>query len=176
MLYSGLEDVLRRHAGTVKSGGELNLSASVLTSDTLKMAGTTFPTGHLGRQHERKLGEGVQGYFAEAKIAGFAQTTRKSKSANRPVFDRFGKQIGELPVSRNAATDGKWMYVRPLFERSTTNPWSSRVVGTLIVHSAADNADSLFKTEEFHNMVDSIATEVSPYLDAIQLITGEEKL
>jgi len=176
LLYSGLEDVLRRHAGTVKPSGELNLSASVLTSDILKFVATTFPPGHLGRQHERKLGEGVQGYFAEAKTAGFAQTTRNSKSANRPVFDRFGKQIGEIPVSRNAATAGRWMYVRPIFERSTTNPWSSRVVGTLVVHSSADEADSLFKTEEFHDMADSIASEVSPYLDAIQVLMGEEKL
>ncbi len=67
-------------------------------------------------------------------------------------------------------------YPDPIFERSTTNPWSSRVVGTLIVHSSADDADSLFKTEEFHNMVDFVATEVSPYLDAIQVLTGEEKL
>jgi len=175
LLYSGLEDVLRRHAGTVKSGGELNLSASVLTSDILKSVGTTFPPGHFSRQHERKLGEGVQGYFAGAKIAGFVPTTRNSKSANRPVFDRFGEQISELPVSRAAATNGKWTYVRPIFERSTTNPWSSRVIGTLIVHSSADEADSLFKTEEFHNMVDSIASEVSPYLDAIQVLVGDEK-
>jgi len=160
----------------VQPSGEINLSASVLTNDILKIVGTTFPPGHLGRQHQRKLGEGVQGYFAEAKTAGFAQTTRKSKSANRPVFDRFGKQIGELPVSRNAASAGKWTYVRPIFERSTTNPWSSRVVGTLIVHSSADEADSLFKTEEFHNMIDSVATEVSPFLDAIQVLMGDETL
>ncbi len=176
LLYSGLEDVLRRHAGTLKPSGELNLSTSVLTGDLLKFVGSTFPPGHLGRQHERKLGEGVQGYFAEAKTAGFAQTTRNSKSANRSVFDRFGKQIGEIPVSRNAATAGRWIYVRPIFERSTTNPWSSRVVGTLVVHSSGDEADSLFRTEEFHDMVDSIATEVSPYLDAIQVLMGEEKL
>ncbi len=45
-----------------------------------------------------------------------------------------------------------------------------------MVHSSDDEADSLFKTVEFHNMIDSIATEVSPYLDAIQVLTGEEKL
>ncbi len=37
-------------------------------------------------------------------------------------------------------------------------------------------ADSLFKTEEFHNMVDAVATEVSPYLDAIQVLVGEQNL
>jgi len=104
------------------------------------------------------------------------QTSLHSKSANRPVFDRFGKRIDELPVSRNPATAGKWLYCRPIFEESTTTPWSSRVVGILIVNSSADDADSLFKTEEFHNMVDSVATEVSPYLDAIQVLVGEEKV
>ncbi len=176
LLCRGIEDVLNRHARTIKPSGELNLSASVLTSDILKIVGTTFPPGHFSRQHERKLGEGVQGYFASAKIAGFVQTTRNSKSANRPIFDRFGEEIGELPVSRDAATAGKWTYVRPIFERSSTNPWSSRVVGTLVVHSSADEADNLFKTEEFHDMADSIASEVSPYLDAIQVLMGEEKL
>jgi len=176
LLYSGLEDVLKRHAGTLKPSGELDLSASVLTSDLLKFVAATIPPGHSGRQHERKLGEGVQGYFAEAKIAGFAQASLHTNSANRPVFDRFGRQIGEIPVSRNPAAVGKWNYIKPIFEKSTANPWSSRVVGTLLVHSSADNADSLFKTEEFHNMVDSIATEVSPYLDAIQVLMGEEKL
>ncbi len=79
-------------------------------------------------------------------------------------------------MSRNAATAGRWIYVRPIFERSTTNPWSSHVVGTLIVHSSAGDADSLFKADVFHDMVDAIATEVSPYLDAIQVLVGEEKL
>ncbi len=176
LLYSGLEDVLRRHAGTLKPSGELDLSASVLTSDLLKSVASTIPPGHSGRQHERKLGEGVQGYFAEAKIAGFAQASLHTNSANRPVFDRFGRQIGELPVSRNPAGVSKWNYIKPIFEKSTANPWSSRVVGALMVHSSANEADSLFKTVEFHNMIDTIAAEVSPYLDAIQVLVGEEKL
>ncbi len=49
------------------------------------------------------------------------------------------------------------------------------MVGILSVNSSADDADSLFKTVEFQQQVDSIATEVSPYLDAIQVLTGEEK-
>ena len=73
LLYRRLEDVLRRHAGTVKSGGELNLSASVLTSDILKSVGTSFPPGHFSRQHERKLGEGVQGYLPERKLLVLCQ-------------------------------------------------------------------------------------------------------
>ncbi len=45
-----------------------------------------------------------------------------------------------------------------------------------IVFAYADDADSLFKTAEFHQQVDAIASEVSPYLDAIQVLVGEEKL
>jgi len=69
----------------------------------------------------------------------------------------------------------KWRYFRPIFEKSAANPWSTRVVGIIDVNASADDADSLFKTEEFQQQVDSIATEVSPYLDAIQVLTGEEK-
>ena len=128
-------------------------------------------------QVERRIGEGITGYFAEAKIAGFSQTSRHSNSATRPVFDRFGNKIHEATVRGNPRSVYKWAYYRPTFERSTT-PWSrsSRVIGMLTVRSSADNAEGLFKTEEFRNMVDSIATEVSPYLDAIQVLTGEEKL
>ncbi len=175
VLYKGIGAVLHRRAETLKPGGDLNFSVSVLTNGFLRTISSTFPPGHSGWQRDRKIGEGVQGYFAKAKIAGFTQSSLHINSANRPVFDRFGKRIDELPVSRNPAIAGKWLYCRPIFEESTTTPWSSRVVGILIVNSSADDADSLFKTEEFHNMVDSVATEVSPYLDAIQVLTGEEK-
>jgi len=72
--------------------------------------------------------------------------------------------------------DAKWRYYRPIFEKSTANPWSDRVVGVINVNSTADDADNLFKTAEFQQQVDAIASEVSPYLDAIQVLTGEEKL
>jgi len=176
LLYRGIEDVLHRRKETLEPGGDLNFSVSVLTNGFLRTISSTFPPGHSGWQRDRKFGEGVQGYFAKAKIAGFTQASLHINSANRPVFDRFGKRIDELPVSRNPATAGKWIYCRPIFEESTFTPWSSRVVGNLIVNSSADDADSLFKTEEFHNMADSIAAEISPYLDAIQVLTGEEKL
>jgi len=105
----------------------------------------------------------------------------ESKEGNRPVFDRDGQVLGEIPSRRGAGiltqtAEVKWMYFRPIFEKSAANPWSDRVVGILFVSSSADDANSLFKTEEFHDMVDSVATEVSPYLDAIQVLMGEEKL
>ena len=87
----------------------------------------------------------------------------------------------EFPVGRDAnilapTVEAKWRYYRPIFEKSAANPWSTRVVGIINIHSSADDADSLFKTAEFQQQVDSIATEVSPYLDAIRVLTGEEKL
>ena len=70
----------------------------------------------------------------------------------------------------------RWYYGRPVFEKSVANPWSTRVVGVIAVHSTADDGDRLFKTQEFQQQLDSIAAEVSPYLDAIQVLVGEEKL
>ncbi len=46
----------------------------------------------------------------------------------------------------------------------------------LEVFASADDADRLFKSAKFQRMVDSVATEVSPYLNAIQVLMGEEKL
>ena len=108
-------------------------------------------------------------------------TTLQGKEGNRPVFDRAGQVFAEFPVGRDPgllahSVEAKWRYYRPVFEKSTANPWSDRVVGMILVHSAADNADSIFKTKKFQNQLDSIAAEVSPYLDAIQVLTGEEKL
>ena len=135
------------------------------------------------RQNNTKFGEGVRGYFAERKVAGHARPCRfdQPTEGNRTVFDRDGQVLGQVPVRRDSITWNtsvrvKWMYYRPNFEKSAANPWSDRVVGILMVHSSADDADSLFKTAEFQQQVDSIATEVSPYLDAIQVLVGEEKL
>ena len=147
----------------------------MITGGFLRTVGSTLPPGHLVWQRQQKIGEGLQGYVAEGKVAAFAPTSRYSNFANRPVFDRYGKQIGEIPLTRSPIAASKWNYTRPIYERSTTTPWSSRVVGTLVVHSSADDADILFKTEEFHDMIDSVATEVSPYLDAIYVLIGEEK-
>jgi len=176
LLYSGIEDVLQRRKETFNSGGNLNFTVQVLATGLLRTAGSTRPLGHPVRQIVQKIGEGSRGYFAKEKIAGFVQTSWHSNSGNRPVFDRFGKQIHELPTRGTPLSAEKWAYYRPIFERSTITPWSNRIVGTLSIQSSADDADSLFKTAEFQQMVDSVATEVSPYLDAIQVLTGEEKL
>ncbi len=134
------------------------------------------------RQNSAKLGEGALGYFSERKVAGYVHPrgVGEPKEGNRPVFDRDGQVLGEIPAGRGAGilvhtVESKWIYFRPVFEKSAANPWSDRVVGIVIIHSSADDGDSLFKTAEFQQQLDSIAAEVSPYLDAIQVLTGEEK-
>jgi len=130
-----------------------------------------------------KVGEGIRGFLAERKVAGYMRASAwvQSKEGKRQVFDRHGQVLAEIPVGRAAGILGrsaetKWHYHRPIFEKSAANPWSTRVVGLFSVNSKADDADTLFKTAKFQQMVDSIATEVSPYLDAIQVLVGEEKL
>ncbi len=135
------------------------------------------------RQNSAKFGEGSLGYFGERKVAGYVRPrgAGEPKEGTRQVFDRDGQVLGEIPAGRPAnilahPVEAKWIYYRPVFEKSTTNPWSDRVVGMILVQSSADDADSLYKTVEFQRQVDSIAAEVSPYLDAIQVLVGEEKL
>ncbi len=184
LLCRGIDDVLLRHIKTLEWAGDSTLAVVAPINGRSRVVGTTHPPEHPGRQNSQPWGEGVLGFIAERKLAGYVQrgTGRLSTGSNRPVFDRHGQVLTEFPfVGRPAGTlswsaDAKWRYYRPVFEKSTANPWSDRVVGIVIIHSHADDADSLFKTVEFQRQVDSIANEVSPYLDAIQVLTGEEKL
>ena len=120
----------------------------------------------------------MRGFFAERKVAGYVRAD--INEGNRRVFDRNGQVLAEAPAGQlsgilSTQVEVKWRYYRPIFEKSAANPWSDRVVGILHVQSPADDADNLFKTQEFQRQVDSIATEVSPYLDAIQVLVGEER-
>ncbi len=183
LLYSGIDDILRRRKKTLKSGGDLDFVVMAPMNEIYRVVGATLPAEHPSRQNISKLREGARGFFAERKVAGYARPSRldQPNEGNRTVFDRAGRVLGEVPPRRDAVTwntpiETKWMFWRPIFEKSAANPWSDRVVGMITVHSSADDADSLFKTVEFQRQVDSIATEVSPYLDAIQVLMGEEKL
>ncbi len=184
LLYRGIDDTLQRWKKTLEWAGDSTLAVVAPINGRSRVVGSTHPPEHPARQNSQKWGEGVLGYFAERKLAGYVQrgAGRLSTESNRPVFDRHGQVLTEIPfVGRDAgvmswSADAKWRYYRPVFEKSTANPWSDRLVGIVIIHSHADDGDSLFKTEEFQQQVDSIATEVSPYLDAIQVLTGEEKL
>ncbi len=129
------------------------------------------------------MDEGFRAFFHERKVAGYFRTSwsQPKVEGNRPVFDRAGNILGEVPESPmtdrwRMPVDTKWLYCRPIFEKSTASPWSNHVVGLFVVLSSLDDSDSFFKTAEFQQMVDYIATDVSPYLDALQLLTGEEKL
>jgi len=107
LLYTGIEDVLQRRAGSPKPGGDLNFSAFVFSNNLLRNVGSTFPQEHSVWHQESKMGEGMRGYFAEAKITGFAKSSMHTQADKHPVFDRFGRQLGEIPVNRNAASAEK---------------------------------------------------------------------
>ena len=167
----------------MKRGGDLNFDVVAPINGFYRVVGATFPAGHPVRQNNSKLGEGVRGFIAERKVVGYVRASRREdvKEDKYSVFDRTGRVIGEAPRIYEfgmvgAPVETKWRYYRPVFEKSAANPWSDRVDGLIIVQSSADDADNLFKTAEFQQQMDSIATEVSPYLGAIQVFMGEEKL
>ncbi len=183
MLYRGIEDALHRWKQILKSGEDLNLIVVAPINGFYRVVGSTYPAEHPQRQNNTKVGTGTRGFFAERKVAGYLRASRREdgKESKRPVFDLTGNVIGEIPGGRNpgilsSPVERKWRYSRPVFEKSAANPWSDRVVGIISIYSSADDADSLFKTAKFQQQVDAIASEVSPYLDAIQVLTEEEKL
>jgi hypothetical protein len=146
------------------------------------MVGSTLPSEDPARQLELEPDEGVTGFFANRKVPGFSSSAWKvNDTEGRSAFDRAGQPIGEATPLRavnkgRISVSQKWLYCRPIFKGSPTTPWSNRLVGLFTVHSREDDANSLFKTEEFQHLVDSVASEVSPYLDAIQVVVGEQKL
>jgi len=180
VLYKGIEDVLQRRKETFNAGGDLNFVVLAPINGFYRVVGATYPAEHPLRQNNSKVGEGTRGFFAERKVAGYTRMDRSQpKGSKRQLFDRNGQVLGEItPYSRMLVqpVEPQWHYYRPIFEKSAANPWSDRVVGMINVHLPTDDGDSLIKTAEFQQQVDAIATEVSPYLDAIQVLMGEEKL
>jgi len=183
MLYKGIDDVLQRHKKTLKWDGHLTFFVYAPINGFYRVVGGTVPAEAPGRQNYSKVGEGIRGFLAERKVAGYvrASASVQSKDGKRQVFDRHGEVLAEFPAVRVAGILGrsgetKWHYYRPVFEKTAANPWSTREVGLFAVFATADDADIHFKSAKFKRMVDSVATEVSPYLDAIQVLTGEEKL
>jgi len=183
LLYRGIEDVLHRHKKTLKWRGWVNLNIEAPINGFYRTVGATTPAEAASRQNRHKLGEGVRGFIAECGVAGYVRSSNwgQSKEGKRQVFDLHGEVLAEFPVGREAGmlahnAESRWHYYKPIFEKSAANPWSTRVIGLFVVIASADDADSLFKSAKFQRMVESIGTEVSPYLDAIQVLTGEEKL
>ncbi len=178
VLYKGIEDVLQRRKETFNAGGDLNFVVLAPINGFYRVVGATYPAEHPLRQNNTRLGEGTRGFFAERKVAGYVRAD--INEGNRPVYDRHGQVLaegpaGQLPGILYNRVEIKWRYYRPIFEKSAANPWSDRVVGMINVHLPTDDGDSLIKTAEFQQQVDAIASEVSPYLDAIQVLTAEEK-
>ncbi len=183
LLYKGIEDILHRRKETFNAGEDLHLNVVAPINGFYRIVGATYPAEAAERQNSTKVGEGIRGFFVERRVAGYLRPTSslQSKEGKRPVFDRSGQVFAEFPVGHPAgllapSIENKWRYYRPIFEKSAANPWSDRVLGLILVGSPADDADSLFKTKKFENQLDSIAAEVSPNLDAIQVLMGEEKL
>ncbi len=183
LLYRGIEDVLQRHRKTLKWRGWVNLHIEAPINGFYRNVGATIPPEHASRQNSTKVGEGVRGVIAERRVAGYVPSSNlvQSKEGKRQVFNLHGEVLAEFPVGRGAGilgrnAESRWHYYKPIFEKSAANPWSTRVIGLFVVITSVGDADSLFKTTKFQRMVDFIASEVSPYLDAIQVLTGEEKL
>ncbi len=181
LLYSGVEDVLQRRAKTPELELGFYFTVFAPVKRLYRVIASTFPSEDPIRQIELEPGEGVPGFVAEQKLACFVPASRMVTDTIRAVFDRAGQQIGEATAVRNVnrgkiPIHQKWAYCRPIFEGSTSTPWSNRLVGLLLVHSSSDDGDRLFKTPDFLHLVDSVASEVSPYLDALQVLVGEEKL
>ncbi len=181
LLCRGIEDTLQRWKERFKPGGGLTFWVWAPINGFYRHVGSTTLAESPYRQNSTKVGEGMPSFFAERKVGGYVPSTAWAKEGKRQVFDRHGQVLAEFPAVRNAgllssSPETKWHYYRPIFEKSAANPWSDRVTGLFVMYASADDADSLFKTQEFQQQVDSIATEVSPYLDAIQVLMGEEKL
>ncbi len=136
LLYSGIEDALHRRAKALKQRGDLNFLVSAPISGYYRVVGATYPAGDPIRQHDVKSGEGVRGFLAERKLAGYARTSglgQPKVEGNRPIFDRVGGLLGEIPPISEASrwkthAGEKWIYGRPIFEKSTETPWSNRLV------------------------------------------------
>jgi hypothetical protein len=182
LLYRGIEDVLHRRVRALKPIGQMMFTVYAISHGFYRAIASTYAQGHPARQLEWKLNEGIPGYLAGRGITGYGISSWYIKDfPNRPIFDRVGLQIGELPLLPDdkrdkTPTDEKWVYARPILERTTATPWSNRLVGILVVTSSDKDADNDFKTAKYQRLVDSVATVVSPYLDALQVLMGEEKL
>jgi len=108
LLYRGIEDALQRWQNTFKPGGNLNFVVFAPINGFNRVVGATYPAEHPMRQNNTRLGEGLRGFFAERKVAGYVRATRldQPKEGNRPVFDRDGQVLAEVPWGRRLVISG----------------------------------------------------------------------
>ena len=181
LLCDGIEDVLQKRIKDNDLLKGLQLTAYAPIHGLYRVVGSTHPRGEGTRQQELEPNEGIVGFIAGRKTAGYSQTTlRNPGQSDVDVYDRSGQVIGQRRPLRDfnrgkTSMGGKWNYARPIFEKSGANPWSNKVVGVLTVRSTADDADSFFRNVEFQVQMDSLASDVSPYLDAIQMLMAKDK-
>ncbi len=95
-------------------------------------------------------------------------------------MNRAGLKIGEQrklrPVNAGRIdVDLKWIYARPIFERSPQNPWSDKVIGVLTADSSDPNFGDTFKNVSFQSRVDSLASELAPYLEIAHSLLSRPK-
>lgn len=189
LLYGGIEDVLQRRVKSLELPQGLNFSVYAPIRGVHRLVASTFQQSAPIRQIELEPDEGFTGFIMNRQVPAFAlaawqvkpPSTGEDPSAGgglRDVFDRSGRLIGRATplreVNKGKIDVGeKWVYGRPIFERSAATPWSNRVVGLLLVHSGADNGDLLFKDGAFQSSVDSLASDVAPYLDVLQTLLAE---
>ncbi len=179
LLCDGIEDVLQRRIKDVDLLKGLQLSASTPIDGLYRVVGSSLPLGATFRQRVVEPNEGLVGFVGAQQIAGYTQISL-SKPGQNDVYDRSGRVIGQTRPMRDVnraknVVGTKWIYGRPIFEKSGVNPWSNKVVGVLVVHSTSDDADSLFRNVEFQVQMDSLASDVAPYLDALQMLMAKDK-
>jgi hypothetical protein len=180
LLCGGIEDVLQRRIKDVDllKGLQMNVFAPI--DGLYRVVGSTLPPGATFRQLVHEPNEGLSGFVATRQIAGYTRTTY-SDPGQSDVYDRSGLVIGQRTPTREVnrgktVVGGKWIYGRPIFEKSGAIPWSNKVVGVLTVNATADDADSLFRNTDFQSQMDSLASDISPYLDALQMLTAKDKV
>lgn len=174
LLCNGIEDVLQRRIKDIDLLKGLQLTILGPIDGLYRAVGSTLPPGAGIRQQELEPNEGLVGFVAAQKVAAYCQPAPISPGPS-DVHDRSGQVIGQRTPLRDfnrgkMPIGAKWLYARPIFEKSGANPWSNQVVGVLAVHSWADDGDSFFRNVEFQVQMDSLASDVSPYLDALQML------
>jgi hypothetical protein len=179
LLYGGIEEILDRGAKNLNLPASLQYVVYFQIAGLYRIVASTFAPEEPIRQMEFEPDEGLVGFVLSRKVPGFTNLS-KAEGFLRDVFSRTGELIGKTKNLRdvNKGKDTvveKWVYARPIFERSGAAPWSNRVVGVLSVLSPADDADSLFKDVEFQHKINSLASHSAAYLDVLQTLMSEKR-
>jgi len=75
LLCRGIDDILRRRKENFNAGGGSDLVVHAPINGFYRVIGATFPAEAPMRQNNTKIGEGLTGFFAERKVAGYVRTS-----------------------------------------------------------------------------------------------------